>query len=511
MASHRLLHLPDFLEELFQHLVEHKCDSDYALVCKDWAEVVFDYAWRETSALKLFKLLAPIVMDPTANLCCFSQPISSDGWSRFRKYHYRVRILRCTCTASGSSLHPSVYALAGLNRPYAGPFLPNLTVLDCPSDATYAQLFASPSITTFQLMGESELKTEQDYQLIVKYLPACTPNLESLRLSADRNNQYIQDALVEALPNLRFLNQLDISVELLTPQVTKIISKLPLLTSLTGHGSHPDFSEMLSLELDSECFPKLEHLRLNAWLERAEYFFKVWVSPTSLKTLSIVERNAISEPGAYQTIIGWAASNSPLLETLAVSFDDEEFEHDINVNDPLPFSIFEPLLSCKHLSSLTISYPLPFEMTEAELVRLVTALPLLCHMDIGTIDAPPSGSEPSLGLSALCSIAPLCHSLEYLCIYMSFHATDQLDDVPSPSVPFKCLNILDVGQSPIQGNISVALFLNRILPASCSLEFEEYTGSGSEDEDQDEDEDWQQVVTVLKALRITHREAKKCK
>ncbi|KAJ8517102.1 hypothetical protein ONZ45_g5650 [Pleurotus djamor] len=507
MASHRVLHLPDFLGELFQHLVEHKCDSDYALVCKDWAEVVFDYAWRETSALKLFKLLAPIVMDPTAHLYCFSQPISSDGWSRFQKYHYRVRILRCTCTASGSSLHPSVYALAGLNRPYAGPFLPNLTVLDCPSDPTYAQLFASPSITTFGLTGGSELKTEQDYQLILKYLPACTPNLESLRLSAGRNNPNTQDALVEVLPILRFLNQLDISADLFTPQVTKIISNLPLLRSLTGHGSHPNFSGMLSPELDPECFPKLEHLRLHAWLEEAEYFFRAWVSPTSLKTLSLVECNSISA-WAYQSIIGWAASHAPLLETLALSFDDGDFEDVIDADEPLPFSVFEPLLSCKHLSSLTIAYPLPFEMTEDELVTLVTALPLLRHLDIGTIDAPPSGSEPSLGLSALSSIAPLCHSLEYLCIYMSFHATDQLDNVPTPSVPFKSLNILDVGRSPIQGNISVALFLNRILPAFCSLQFEEYTGSGSEDEDQDED--WEQVIVVLKALRITHREAKKC-
>ncbi|KAJ8517122.1 hypothetical protein ONZ45_g5649 [Pleurotus djamor] len=430
---------------------------------------------------------------------CFTQPVSSDGWYRFQKYHHRIRILHCP--GALLSLHPSVYAIAGLNRPYPGPFLPNLTLLDCFADPSLIQLFASPTITTFLLKGEGQMKTQQGYEFSLKYLPTCITNLQSLSLANTPNKKAIRDALIEILPNLRHLNRIELHTVLLSPEVIGVISKLPLLRSLRGHGLNPNPSEMLSYELSPESFPALEYLRLHACFERTASFLKPWTSPVSLRSLFLAEGNTIS-PESYLVLIKWAARNAPLLETLTIKFNLYEGEIDI---DPLPFSVFEPLFSCKHLSSLTVSYPTPFEMTEDELVTLVTALPLLRHLDIGSISAPPIKTEPSLGLSALSSIAPLCNSLESLCIYLSFRTTSNVEDVPTPSVPFKCLAMLDLGRSPIRWPAPVALFLSRILPASCDLSFSETTGS----DDEGREEEWERVVPILDALRITNRDAKK--
>ncbi|KAJ8517110.1 hypothetical protein ONZ45_g5658 [Pleurotus djamor] len=291
---------------------------------------------------------------------------------------------------------------------------------------------------------------------------------------------------------------------LLVPEVMAVVSKLPLLKSLAGHYVVPaDLSRSLSCILGSDSFPLLERFELDGWLKPATSLLKSWVPPVSLTSLRFMEYKAI-QPENYLTITEWVASHLPLLTGLVISYDEDEIEEHNEFVDPLPFSIFESLFSCEHLLTLTIAYPVPFEMTEAQLVSLVTALPLLSDLEIGcSRDAPES--EPSLALSALSSIAPLCNSLKYLSIYLSCHTTSHLDHVPDTSVRFKCLESLDVSKSPIQSPISVALFMSRILPETCSLDHTESLGI----EDEERDAEWTQAVMVLQALRIKYREAKK--
>ncbi|KAJ8503402.1 hypothetical protein ONZ45_g10892 [Pleurotus djamor] len=505
MASHRVLHLPDILRELVSLVLgcQPGYSSDLALVCKDWAEVVLDYTWREASASQLFKLLAPLSWDQSHQSLCFSQPITNDGWSSFQKYHRRIRTLRCT----EPLLHPCVYTIAGINRPYSGPFLPNLTFLECACNAVDIHLFASPSIKTLDLKDQVDASSQskQEYELTLKYLPFCTPNLEKLSLSARPEKQPIQNALAEALAALRCLTQIHIPTMLLMPEVITAISRLPLLKSLQGHHRYiADLSQSLSCTFDSGSFPVLERLKLEGDLFQATLFLKKWVPPASLTGLNFMEQKAIL-PTNYSAITKWVASRAPLITELVITYDEDEVEEDPAFSDPLPFSIFEPLFSCKHLSTLAIAFPVPFEITKAQLVTLVTALPSLRSLEIGcSREISESDSEPSLSLSALSLIAPLCKSLQHLGIYLSCQITSHLEDIAAPSNRFKTLKSLHVGKSPIHSPVSVALFLSWILPDSCHLYHSNSYSSGEEDWDAD----WRQADMVLKALRIRCRGAK---
>ncbi|KAJ8457636.1 hypothetical protein ONZ45_g18235 [Pleurotus djamor] len=497
MATSRVVFLPEFLIGLFKYLTER----DYArcaLVCKVWSDLVLDCAWREIRSFwlyKLFQLLAPLAQDNESNLNYFARPIQPGAWEIFKKYSRRIRVLDC----DNHDLHSSVFSLVASTCPFPGPLLPNLCEFSSGSDFNVTQLFAStrgpsPSssnITTYHL--ENDCAKGRELELTVQFIPEWMPNIQHMTLDPDTEAEFSQE-LAGIIPKLRYLHTLKIHMYHLSAEVSKALSESPSLKSLTGHGHHQNMDDIFLLELHAESFPALEHLELPISLDRFAARLNSAFSPRCLKTLSLTAYYD-ADAKSYESIIRWAARQVPLLESLSISIDDEdETKMYEEVKKPMLFSSLKPLYTCKHLSSLEISHPLPINTEECDLVALVTALPSLRHLNLGQFIRIPPNTKPSISLSTLAVLAPLCPFLEFLCLYISFSPSSNPKALPVVKVPFRSLRTLDVWDSPCKtsSSASVALFLSRVLPRSCNVAYRKKT----------RDTTWHQVGSVLKVIRM---------
>ncbi|KAJ8457637.1 hypothetical protein ONZ45_g18237 [Pleurotus djamor] len=316
----------------------------------------------------------------------------------------------------------------------------------------------------------------------------------------------LSQVTTQIIPELRFLHTLDIQMSHLTSEVTDALAELPLLRSLCGTGMNDNSHLAFSDELEPESFPVLETLKLTMSMERTALCFDSEFTPPCLKTLSI-EACYDAHGEHYVSTIEWVGGQLPLIESLTIYVDAEDgmgmYEHP-DEQTQLLLSAMKPLYTCTRLSSLTISYPIPIVMEEDELVALVTALPTLRRLSLGQfqIMLPPSKSitntfASGISPSILPILAPLCPSLEYLSLYMSFRNLSNSESLPvvNASTRFKSLRTFDVWESSFKRSsvMVVALFLSRILPSFCEVEYRKREEVATV---------WKRVVDALKIIRM---------
>ncbi|KAJ8517104.1 hypothetical protein ONZ45_g5652 [Pleurotus djamor] len=331
------------------------------------------------------------------------------------------------------------------------------------------------------------------------------PNIRSMTFQSSTEDELTKE-MTEIIPKLRFLNTLHIQMAYLTPKVTEALARLPCLRLLSGDGSYDDLEYVFSDKLQPESFPVLEELSLFMDMDRTAVCFSSSFAPTCLKNLSIGARYAVPAT-SFASTIHWAACQTPLLESLSICVDPEDpmgpFEA---VEDILPLllSVMRPLYTCAHLSSLAISYSIPISMEESELIALVTALPTLRRLDLGQFQTIPptdtdnsnstsSPSQPGISSSFLPTLAPLCASLEFLCLYISFNNLSNPESLPVVTTRFKSLRTFDVWQSPCKDSSPVvaALFMGRLLPSFCELTYRKTRRSA-----------WKDVISALQVVRM---------
>ncbi|KAJ8455039.1 hypothetical protein ONZ45_g19072 [Pleurotus djamor] len=491
--SNRALYIPELLKSIFLYLPDGS-HTNCALVCKAWTDIALDVGWHEVRDIKLlFQLLGPLVEDED-NEYHFERPIQPTDWIRFQKYNYRVRVL--FGESGDSSCNSSVYALVSSMRPFP-ILLPNLHELYCNMDLDFMLLVSHNTIEICNLFTEDPpITTFTAINLLLRCVPLYMPNLVELDMpfhSIDVSETDIH-AICEMFAGLPLLRKVHLPASLLTPETTLILSKLQFLHSMkTSVHAIPNDSETFSADLDSESFPSLTHLTLNMTLRRGQTCFNVDppFSRGSLTHIAIHSR-ASEFIEDYESIIAAIIHNWPLIESINIE------NHFPLSTLHVPFSVFQPLLSCKRLTSLSLESPHTSDYTEDMFIDIFTALPLLRHLDLGG-GRPIYAQAPPISMTALSNLAAHCPRLEYLCLYMSFNiANAHGEDIPSADsvTPFKALQMLALWDAPIEEPQFVALYLSRVLPDTC-----EVTHNGESQRDK-----WKQAISTLSVLRMARGE-----
>ncbi|KAJ8519577.1 hypothetical protein ONZ45_g3474 [Pleurotus djamor] len=478
--SNRVLHIPELLKSIFSNLPAEKDKHDYkyALVCKDWTEVALDFAWRNVCSLKLLlQLLVPLYYDEWTKRYYLRRPIEPSDWARFKKYHYRVRVL----SVRDEKVDSSVYTALSLDRASL-ILLPNLREMELSvsSDLDVVLLFAHPSVTRFSLFMDSHA-----IDIALQYIRIRLPNLVDLTLVSSFSTPHTDTIIADTLRALPFLEELCLSTHFLTPEVTQILSKHKYLQCL--HADSAGGEELFSDNLGPDSFPSLTDLDITIPFGRASACFSRNFALSSLKNLSITSPYYEAD-NDFRRLTRAIAHTQPRLEI--VRFEVFDYLHEDEQPSSAPFSIVKPFLSCKHITSLIFAHPVPFEPSAAEFISIFKSLPSIrvLFLASGT-----PHSKPAHSMDVLYVISSWCPKLTSLSVYLDFNPSRSC---PTFITPFSSLSTLAVGYSPIQTPAAIAVFMSKILPDHCAISYED------RELDERTRKDWETMIFGLSALRL---------
>ncbi|KAJ8519573.1 hypothetical protein ONZ45_g3473 [Pleurotus djamor] len=434
MLRHRALSLSEILRSIFEHL-DNNLLSVCARVCKAWTDEALDCLWYKLRSLHvLLRLLAPVVWDEESEQCFFCRRIEPADWAVFQKYNARVRVL----SLFRDGLHASMYTLINLRRPPI-VLLPNLHRFVGDADPHVVLTFCNESVYTLHL-ETADYEFETSIEILLQCIPIQMPNLVDLDLDLDFTTGISKPDLrviCDMFKNLPFLRILSVLASFLLPEATHILSKHQLLESLTAF---PDTAvdATFATDLNPESFPLLKDLYLSITLPRANSCLSSQFAPKTLKTINIRSQPQGAEPVSgdeVDSLIKNIAHNWPAVESVNI-----DANHRTNVYE-LTYLSIKPLLSCTQLTSITLEWPHPPCLTDAEFVAIFKKLPFLKVLDIGHGDV--NSHPPRMSMDSLISIAPYCPHLAHLSVFMSFHAPQDANQVPTCSTPLTALRTLD--------------------------------------------------------------------
>ncbi|KAJ8508039.1 hypothetical protein ONZ45_g9648 [Pleurotus djamor] len=429
----------------------------------------------------------------------FPHPIDSEGWNQFKKYNQRVKILHGPKTA-----REKLYYAVASDRPFS-VLLPNLREIHGWIDPSFLHLFAHPAIESCYV-EDYRHDDEQGLDYVMDLIPLKMPHLRFLSFIEYTNDQIYQEdvnfpVLMRMLKSLPLLREIRLPAIFLTEQVSCALSQHLHLESICAHCFlYTEQDATFAISLPSLAYPSLTSMDLDISFNRA---IKCFTTPFAVSTMRRISITAFDEQVVVREaqLVTLIAKNWPLLESLTIDLRASDTVYHPMTNAQ-SFSIVEPLLSCKHLYSLIILHPLPFQLGRSHILRLFKSLPDINHLGFGSSDwdlrLPP---QPLLTMDTLSDIAAAAPQLLWLNISMSCGPTAKLNGRPNKITPFKNLRELGVCHSPIKSPLFVAHFLHRVLPSSCVVNAPDTTGSGKGH--LSELGDWARMGKALRALRET--------
>ncbi|KAF9258204.1 hypothetical protein L218DRAFT_1065786 [Marasmius fiardii PR-910] len=307
-------------------------------------------------------------------------------------------------------------------------------------------------------------------------------SLESLTLPSFTDLSYILTLISSCsdstLKTLQFTRGLkDVGVEQMMP-----LSRTNALPNLTELSLHTPYELLAHFLRETRNFaPRLTSLRISSTSTRRE-------SPSAVKDLFEV----ISQQFSH-------------IQRLSLVFDPkhppppgQEGSTPPNLAEAVHFVHIEPILSCSSMSSFEITHPLPLVIREADMVKLASSWSRLTSLRLcddpqvrsllGENSTETVEPERRLDLCALLPLGRFCPLLEELKVSLvpvvgesessgsRSSSTDSSKEDNSPQA-FKHLVRFSPGYCPLlkEGKvdtIGVAMFLSRVLPASCEIGFE---------------------------------------
>ncbi|KAF7426475.1 hypothetical protein PC9H_008844 [Pleurotus ostreatus] len=485
--------------ELLGHIFYHcSVSQNYrnALVCKTWCDEALSDVWCELkSLLPLLSLLAPLALcaeEGMPPLYRFRHHIRPHDWAVFRKYSWRVRAIDDTMTADYCE---SVFIdIVASSPPLSSELLPNLRRWKYDrwgALVKFIPLFIHSTLTTFHLCfmnqdaGGLPLPV---YRRTLLYVSDKAPNLERLSLTSwsplDTNTEFAIHSLLSSLTRLQILL---VSPTLLSALTLNAIARLPHLKSLTVSSETTYKKLAVPMAAPTESFPSLKTLSsydmfsfgtvtdvLNAY------------RPRSLSDLDITSRHK-ENISAYSLLVAAVTSVSPNIRSIRLRSKEQW-----DINDPeLDHSSAMLFLSidyhCFNLTSLSLQNPPPLHLGIEIMTDLLKSLPYLKTLQFNESTGP-----PTLRLSALPILAPLCPLMKTLTLYMD---TKGVSCSGPQGAHFVRLETLNVGMSPLDSPAhDVAVFLSTVLPKACTLTRASYAYP------EEQYQSWQQVIDILPML-----------
>ncbi|KAL0948360.1 hypothetical protein HGRIS_010942 [Hohenbuehelia grisea] len=316
------------------------------------------------------------------------------------------------------------------------------------------------------------------------FLPSISarmPNLESLSIFTDISMKVIEEeacALIRSLPKLKKIN---------TPRfyfTTRVAEELARLSDLgviefespnayiedieiRGPADIRDFAP----KLEDGAFPSLYDFSSCLPFTIAADSFENVFPPRNLTALYL-DSPDFEESASFARIISVVADNCPLLERLTlnsfVQARESSFEPPPESGPGLDFDALRPILRMPNLTYLELHHHFPFDISVKQMEELASKWPSLETLILNNDPLPHDGTRQPLPLEALMPFARLCPRLKLLGLYLD--ATVPTLPLALDAVPFKALETLSVGVSPITDSGAVALFLSKLCPLGCELE-----------------------------------------
>lgn len=339
--------------------------------------------------------------------------------------------------------------------------LPNLQSLSS-EDALFIQkwipLFINKSLGALDLHVSGPV----DMHLLTRtlsYLPHLCPKLQNLSLSTEFE---LDDApqFDAALSSLLLLKELVLSSPLLSLSTINTLAHLPYLESFTIISYNME-STLPTMPL-SDAFSSLRNFASETIGFRSIVSFLEAYEPRKLHTLYVYSTSTESH-ATYQSIFAAVTSTCPDIKDIHLQ---SQLVADIEpIADPLLSTIPYHLLD---LTSLKLIYPPPLKLDAGCMKALLAALPSLHTLKLLETTGP-----PTLPLSALSELAPLCPVMRFLTLYLD---TKHVSSSTPPNAIFPCLEVLDVQSSPLESSArDVATFLGSVLPLTCVVKHSHYS------------------------------------
>lgn len=324
------------------------------------------------------------------------------------------------------------------------------------------------------------------YKPMLSYIPHKAPNLQHLSLiSSERINTANElDLVLSTLPRLR---KLYISSSQLVASTLDVISSLLRLEEFRVDSADVENRIIHAPTLLPDSFPSLLRFSTTAYRFDTIVSLLKRYKPCKLRSLE-VHSNYKESSRAHRSLTEAIAVYCPAIQEIRLG-SRLQLEHELGLDQP-SFPLGPLNYYHRSITSLELKYPPPLHLDLVSMMSLLSRLPSLV-----TLKLIEDTMSPTLPLSALFELAPLCPHMKALTLCVD---TALLPTSTSPTARFRCLDVLNVGTSPLKTSaLDVVKFLCAILPETCILERAFYQSAEDREVTHAQYYKWQPIVDFL--------------
>ncbi|TDL15774.1 hypothetical protein BD410DRAFT_902402 [Rickenella mellea] len=463
---HRVLTIPELLEIIFSS-TDELANARAVSVCKTWSGVARDTLWRDVRGLRrLFSPLAPVKR--WSSYYEFQRPIEPSDWPRFHAVASRVKHLTID-KSDDRMFREAQLGWVSTTRP-TFHILPSLTQLALSTKHTdefmFSAIFLHSSLQRLVLrMPDTVLPRRFFPEVSLR----CT-KLSYLDLQMSGPGRTVEPELTDMLSTLTNLKTLVMPCYTISSSIMTSLSRLPNLGTVRTpcftdrEREDPADVQPFSPVLLEGAFPSLTELTCDTTLCDISSFLAAKFAPGNL-TLFGVQTASIETPLSVFECLTTLVRTCERLRFLGLYLTIDGSGRNSDENSySLSFKDLCPILDFPHLVSFELTHYRPLDITDDDIDHLAKNWPLLKFLNLNF--EPVIFDRPKITFASLASFARHCPNLGHLRLYLDTSP----DGFPKPAVPFRMLNSLAFGTSPIQSEDDCAFFLSEICPLSCKLE-----------------------------------------
>ncbi|KAJ8454512.1 hypothetical protein ONZ45_g19276 [Pleurotus djamor] len=475
VASRRVFRLRELLGIILRLVPADGSRLSAGLVCKYWLDSALDVLWYEVpDIIHWVKVLFPTVIDfsKAVSLCHnflslvvnvlqdFDADLVEENWGRFKDYGARIRILTC----QGVALCPLVDAIVW-SEALVVDLLPKLRILKADMIAPVATLLSGQVVLTEYCLDNEGEDYAGNGHLLEAHLWDCESLFRQAQLRKFTVGRMPKDCTARPRVLEPFfqrispcLQELDIPASFITRATLDMISRMELLQSCSIRGDVVD-GDVCAEASKSGRFPALRNIHLEASHRAASLYIEKIFSSTELKSVTL-QSTPWGAPEPFLSLVNHIATRWPFIERISVECDAEPENFAVSLDS------IKRVLSCGRLTSLTLHFGCAIGMGDDEYAQLLTALPLLQHLDLHAGAKP--DHPPLLHLNTLLSVPNRCPHLEHLGVYMDFRLPSDCSARATVARATR-LKTLNLYCSPLSGHKEAMYVLKRLLHPTCTL------------------------------------------
>ncbi|KAJ7615594.1 hypothetical protein DFH06DRAFT_1062672 [Mycena polygramma] len=442
-----------------------------ARTCTTFNGPALDYLWKSISLQTLLMRCMPsdlwaldktsVQMRPYVARMRLLRPLRLSDWDRIRLYASRVQRLTCdpaVCSEAFPALTVSLpHGIFSNLRAVTWS-----TAFMDQDNSHYISLFLPPTLTEISF----HVASHSAASLLPTLAQKC-PQLTNVSISHD--SLYCPDVSrsVLQLPAIAVL-----SVTTLDQEAFQYFSSLASLNSLTLDNLPSSFT--LSSKPGSDFFPNLRTLAFDyPTIGSATHFIEMCRN-VPLQRFSVLgfEPQPATATEVQRLFTAITAGFSHSTFTSLVLYNPSVVDGD----DLVPFSTLQRLFAFRGLVTLNLTFVVGFNLDDNNVAELARAWP---QMEVLLLPGQSTAITPRATLACLSSFARYCPHLHTLGIALDATALLKADSSHGHQ---QCLQLIDVGYSPIKEPSAVARFVSAVFPKVKTID----TFQDNHDENEDE-------------------------